>query len=853
MFLGRIQELAFLQERIDDALRGQSSCSLIRGERGSGKTRLIDELRRQNAGLCFEVLRCHHADAAKLIHDIVKTATNDGALVIVVEDVDRAGQKLLDAIATYHDREFVWIVTFAPALEPSDEFEESIAALKVLGAHEMRLPPLDDAAIERILSTYRIQGKHLSRGSLKRIIQLSGGNPAFAQEIARGFSSHDADEETLVPDAQRARAKTLLGKLDDDARVVLTVASLIGQEYSADFVADVLERPAAEITVALLQAARYGLARKISRNRFIFAHPLLREAVRLEATAAWAAQYHLRIAKALESSPGADAEDFEASATHYRRACELEAAAVWSDRAARAYLDREAYVDAARAFRHAAELPSSDPRRHEALINLAKALRRGGFDEDALRVYEDILASDAELPPETKGGLMLDVMLLSWGNGNMARVEALSHEILALDISEESNIKPAALSMLAGFASGAGRFHDAIAYLERLNDHPALEPMTLVQAKQQRAFATLGLKGFAAALPLFREGLVLAEHSVYMSSSFCSNFGTVALAHGLTRSGIEKLEQGFALAQESGSSSRGHTAASAYATGLVRLGRLLEARAVLERIGALSLDLNGIEVFFLGPTMLDVGSMLDESEFVERALELRIIEGALKCGEAQRVASVISSVSRHYWCIGETARAQSLLHDGMQYVHYIKWCYDFFILVAKYGLDADVPVARQRLAHAVHDEERIADAYMNLFDAFVGRRRGRSARAAELGKRAATTFAALRWPLLEAEAHEAAGSRAEALQIYEAIGNARDARILHGSMRPMQRGRGQVVGLTKRERAIAELAVQGLSNKEIAERLGIGVRTVEFHLQGVYGKFGVRSRWQIPLDFAASP
>lgn len=51
--------------------------------------------------------------------------------------------------------------------------------------------------------------------------------------------------------------------------------------------------------------------------------------------------------------------------------------------------------------------------------------------------------------------------------------------------------------------------------------------------------------------------------------------------------------------------------------------------------------------------------------------------------------------------------------------------------------------------------------------------------------------------------------------------------------------------LTSAERRTAELAAQGLSNREIAQALFVTVRTVETHLSRAYAKLGVRSRTQL--------
>lgn len=53
--------------------------------------------------------------------------------------------------------------------------------------------------------------------------------------------------------------------------------------------------------------------------------------------------------------------------------------------------------------------------------------------------------------------------------------------------------------------------------------------------------------------------------------------------------------------------------------------------------------------------------------------------------------------------------------------------------------------------------------------------------------------------------------------------------------------------LSNREQEVLTLLAQGLSNKDIAQRLFLSVRTVEGHLVNVYGKLGVHSRTEAAL------
>jgi len=77
-------------------------------------------------------------------------------------------------------------------------------------------------------------------------------------------------------------------------------------------------------------------------------------------------------------------------------------------------------------------------------------------------------------------------------------------------------------------------------------------------------------------------------------------------------------------------------------------------------------------------------------------------------------------------------------------------------------------------------------------------------------------------------------SKVEAEYLLEAIQSA-----------PTCDGLGEVTSLTKRETAVAELTGQGLSNKHIAQKLGISEHTVKNHLFHIFDKLNVANRIEL--------
>jgi len=68
---------------------------------------------------------------------------------------------------------------------------------------------------------------------------------------------------------------------------------------------------------------------------------------------------------------------------------------------------------------------------------------------------------------------------------------------------------------------------------------------------------------------------------------------------------------------------------------------------------------------------------------------------------------------------------------------------------------------------------------------------------------------------------------------------------VNGSTNGSAKGRGE---LTERERQVVQLLAEGLSNKLIADRLGISDHTAKFHVNGVMMKLGASTRTEAVVE-----
>lgn len=130
--------------------------------------------------------------------------------------------------------------------------------------------------------------------------------------------------------------------------------------------------------------------------------------------------------------------------------------------------------------------------------------------------------------------------------------------------------------------------------------------------------------------------------------------------------------------------------------------------------------------------------------------------------------------------------------------------------------------------------------------AFALQARGMASHRGDLLDAAAARFTALGAMALAADsAAQAAGEYDRLGDRSSAFAAAHHARVVADACvldSPAVRAAARPLPISAREREIAELAVAGLSNRLIAERLSVSVRTIDGHLYRIFAKLGIAHR-----------
>ena len=785
---------------------------------------------------------------------LVADRAADTPLLFVVEDahwLDRPSAEVLQFVARRIESDPAVLLFAVREGVPSCFDDADLSELPLAGLDEDASNALLDLTATGIRADLR-----------RRILEEAAGNPLALIELPAAAAELGSRAEQSGPLPLTARLEqtfaSRLTTLDTDVQRLLLLAALDDLDLAE------LSR-AAGTTVGpedLTPAVVAGLG-TLDSGGFRFRHPLIVSAVKQAATTEELRGAHAALAEAQADEPdravwhraaaasGPDEEVAEA----------LEAAA---DRATL----RGAGDVAVSAFERAAELTAEPQRRAQRLYLAGDLARELGRSSDSVRLLRGAQQIGLRPAEDAMASFHLEIAESTWSGSAMIRDFARIARELA-----DSGEGARALQALGTVAVRA--------FWERLDDETrreiaATSDEIIVPADDPVRLRVLGLID-----PLGR-GKQVVERTAHLSPVGMSDPEQL-FDVGIAASSVWAWNLGLPFLRAAASAARTHGR-----LGLLAHTLVFEAWADLHR-GAVRHAI----------TRAAEGARLSEEiralRYVTAARLAQAIAGAEQ-GEEETPERLIAEAEALLLPLGAnpmlalTALARGRLALARKrfsdaYEHLVRifdpagvafhpfvrgWALADLVDAAVRG-DGDLDAVRGYLAEwervametrASHLEVQVAYAAAILAPDAV----------AEKHFRAAIASGQAEWPFYVARAQLAYGvwlrrhrrmtqSRAplrEAAETFDALGLLRYAERARRELRASgERVRRRVPGgwaqLSPQELQIAQLAAEGLSNREIGEQLYLSHRTVESHLYRLFPKLGVTSRAQLRDALEAAP
>ncbi|PPI40785.1 MULTISPECIES: AAA family ATPase [unclassified Rathayibacter] len=712
------------------------------------------------------------------------------------------------------------------------------------------LPPLGPAAVAAVLADADIDG--LTPTEAAEIAAESGGNPSWAIDLAM---ARRAGEPRPRASASRAVASTIerISRLPEAVHELLVATALMRTGS-----VDVLLQVSGQQEQALAEAVRLGVL-SVTGDGVSVRTPLLRTAVTETTPVGVRRALHAKLAQtALPAEQRLEhRDDALPPGPEPELAAELRTA---SDRARRIGTSSDALRLALRALARAE--PGSTA--HVDTV-LHAAQIAGGRGEIALVLRLSAMVDPAQLTPSRFDRLaVVSAEAIAQDLG----VEALDHRLAnALRTFEPDDVRSTVIQVLrlvwsSGEAAEVGR-----ALAERAAAlPPELTPYTLLTALGDLAFRHLDAgQGLSSEILARTRALEAVNGVLDLRSSSGAVEATGAYQAddlGRSRPALTAFVRTAKLVGEHRTtvSALAHAAIVEVLAGrIVQAGSLLaeaeqHARGLVDpplpltrARGLVALTRNDrgtLEELLAGsvsPTsMMRGGLLLHGLAGIDAAWSEQwdIARSELETALALADAKGIVEPGRRLWIDVELGRARVHAGDlegaealarhlaGLDEPHRRPHAHGQALrLRALVAMRSGEPAEALRLADDAVDFLRrsgfapeLARAQLDRAELLVAG--GRSARARTVLAEVATSRAHADDPRIAART----------LQLTETV-DAVDGRAL----------------LTTAEARVADAAASGLTNREIAEQLFLGVRTVETHLAHAYRKMGVRTRTQLAL------
>ncbi len=789
-----------------------------------------------------------HAVAVGFLNAL-RTLAAKGQLLVAVDDVQWLDPPSADALTFAARRLDAGEVGLLLATRPGG-MAPLERALERTGLERLEVGPLSLGATRRLLSE-RLE-LTLPRHLLRSVFDSSSGNPLFALELGRalvGRGLPEAGEDIPVPDAIEDALGMHVARLPRRTRRLLLAVALSGGLHVSEL--EAFGGPA-----AVEDAVEAG-ALVIDGERVRPSHPLLAAAARNRSRASERRQLHLELAGAVA--------DGELRVRHLALATQrpdAELAATVATAAAGASA-RGAVHDAVSLAEHALRLtPPGAVEWSDRLLELADYLDVAGEPErltDLLTPELDVLPPGAarvraqlllfECAPTSAEGRMRLEQALAESEGDAAsRSHVLAKMSIYATTVEVERVREAEAWALEALSESPLAGPDVerlaltgLAWARILTGRPVDELCERFHAASDAAFHIAGSPDRAAACRLIMRGELSGARAkltglLRLASERGEPWSSVVLRRHLCETEVragewstasrlldewdesadralmgsgsyERLRAAVAVGLgDPGDAQRWAAAAvaGAEATGerwhllmamRVRGSAALVARQPVQAIESLRAvwehtQREALDELALSPAILD---------FVEALVEVGEVD------EARAVTDRMTELAERYehpWGLATAKRCDALVR------------------LSTLTYDEDAGAALVQAATAYEELGSMFDAARSLL--VLGR-----------AQRRLKKWGAARRTLEQAAAaFDELGSPGWAEQARSEL-----ARV--GARRPTPGV------LTKTERRVADLAADGLSNKEIARTLFVTVHTVEAHLSRAYAKLGVHSRGQL--------
>ena len=792
--------------------------------------------------------------------DRIESLTITAPVLLTVDDaqwLDPLSCRLLSALAP---KTGAWPLVLAVAKRPWPRPVPLLRTLEDLIARdpqEVHLGPLNDDETRALAE--RAAGGHTLPRHVTDLVAKAGGNPFYILTAVRTAGSGPPPDPGADPPARlRAAVLRRVAECGPDVERVLRLAAVIGNDFHVSDLELLSGEGAAALATPLHAATRAGvLTDSPSAATLRFTHDLVRETILADCPAALRVALH-RDAAVVLGDAGAPASRI---AEQWAQAvvagsADVEQATCWLRRAA---ADCPSPVTALGLLDRAKDLlPAGHPRARDVRRDRLPALAASGRHADALATAAALLSEGED--PELRGWHGLALMGKGQVIAALADLDSLA--ATAAGLNDPAVIPFTALGATLRLWFGERR--RAVATCTRL-ERSELDDATRSALLTTRSLASLAAGDVPEAIDLARRAVTVADPGALPRAVVVDPHMALgnALVHVDDFAGAESC---FRLVARSSFES-GVDPPPGYHWGLVGVryfsGQLedaaAEATAGLEQATETGESWGcSVGVALRARCQLHQGRLDDTATLPapgtavpgfadDWLLWVRALAAEAR-GEDESAAE-------------DAARAWRLLPDLRYLYGWHVMAADVVRLTRHLDRDTAAEVCRDTATGAVRAGREAASA-----QATADWCRGLLENDPDLLGGAATVLAREGWRCRAARAaedhadallHHGDRDRAvtafrNALVAWDAVGAAHDRRRVAAQLRRLgvaTRARAPRAGtrtgwgaLTPSERDVCALVAEGLTSREIGERLLISRRTVETHLQHTYRKLGVSNR-----------